>query len=80
MFVYFDNSATTKTLKKVNEEMFLMLEEDFGNPSSLHSMGFKAEKKLEFARKTIADAIGANSDEIYFTSGGTEASNMCITG
>ncbi len=80
MFVYFDNSATTKTLKKVNEEMLLMLEEDFGNPSSLHSMGLKAEKKLEFARKTVAEAIGAGADEIYFTSGGTEASNMCITG
>ncbi|MBE7020889.1 MAG: cysteine desulfurase [Ruminococcaceae bacterium] len=80
MFVYFDNSATTKTLKKVNEEMLLMLEEDFGNPSSLHSMGLRAEKKLEFSRKTIAEAIGATPDEIYFTSGGTESSNLCITG
>lgn len=80
MFVYFDNSATTKTLKKVNEEMLLMLEDDFGNPSSLHSMGLRAEKKLEFSRKTIAEAIGATPDEIYFTSGGTESSNLCITG
>ena len=80
MFVYFDNSATTKTLKKVNEEMLNMLENDFGNPSSLHSMGFSAEKKLESARKAVADAIGVSVEEIYFTSGGTEASNMCISG
>ena len=80
MFVYFDNSATTKTLKKVNEEMLLMLENEYGNPSSLHSMGFKAEKKIEYTRDILADTLGCRSDEIYFTSGGTEASNLCITG
>ena len=80
MFVYFDNSATTKTLKKVNEEMLLMMENDYGNPSSLHSMGFKAEKKIEYTRDVLSQTLGCRSDEIYFTSGGTEASNLCITG
>lgn len=80
MFVYFDNSATTKTLEKVNNEMLSMLTCDFGNPSSLHSLGFKAEKKLEYTRNLIADTLGCQSSEIYFTSGGTEANNLCITG
>lgn len=80
MFVYFDNSATTKTLKKVNEKMLEMLDKDFGNPSSLHGMGLKAEKKLEYTRGILSDALGCQPSEIYFTSGGTEANNLCING
>ena len=80
MFTYFDNSATTKTLEKVNNEMLKMLSEDFGNPSSLHSMGLKAEKKIEYSRDIIAKALGCSKSEIYFTSGGTESNNLCVTG
>lgn len=80
MFVYFDNSATTKTYKKVNEEMLLMLENDFGNPSSLHNMGLRAEKKVEFARDNLSKALGCDASTLVFTSGGTEANNLCVTG
>ena len=80
MFVYFDNSATTKTYKKVNEEMIKMLENDFGNPSSLHNMGLNAEKKIEYAREILAKALGCEPSSVIFTSGGTEANNLCITG
>ncbi len=80
MFVYFDNSATTKTYKKVNEEMLSMLENDFGNPSSLHNMGLNAEKKVEYARNILAESLGCPASSIVFTSGGTEANNLCITG
>ena len=80
MFVYFDNSATTKTYKKVNEEMLKMLENDFGNPSSLHNMGFNAEKKVEYARDNLSKALGCDPATIVFTSGGTEANNLCVTG
>lgn len=80
MFVYFDNSATTKTLDKVNKEMLNMLENDFGNPSSLHKLGLDAEEKIKFTRSIAAKSIGADESEIYFTSGGTEANNLCVKG
>ncbi len=80
MFVYFDNSATTKIFDKVNNEMYKMANEDFGNPSSLHKLGLNAEKKLKFTRNIFAKSIGCDENEVYFTSGGTEANNLCITG
>ncbi len=78
MFVYLDNSATTKVAPEVVEIMAKTMTEDFGNPSSLHRMGLKAEKIMENARSLLASAIGASSDEIYFTSCGTESNTTAI--
>ena len=76
--IYLDNAATTPLAPEVLEEMLPFLTNDFGNPSSSHSYGRKNKNSIELARKKIADFIGANSDEIVFTSGGTEADNMAI--
>jgi len=78
--IYFDNAATTPVHPKVFEKMKPFLEEEFGNPSSIHSFGRNARVAIEEARETIADFIGANPGEIYFTSGGTEANNFLIRG
>jgi len=80
MFVYFDNSSTTRTSDKVNNAMMDMLINDFGNPSSLHRLGLNAEEKLKFTRNAVSKSIGCDDSEIYFTSGGTEANNLCIMG
>ncbi len=79
-FVYADNSATTKISKHVLDNMMPYLTDDFGNASSLYSMGGKAREAVEAARQQIADAIGASAREIYFTSGGSEADNWAIKG
>lgn len=78
MFVYLDNSATTKVAPEVVEIMAKTMTEDFGNPSSLHRMGLKAEKIMEHARTILATAIGASAEEIYFTSCGTESNATAI--
>jgi cysteine desulfurase len=78
--IYFDNAATTPVHPRVFEKMKPFLEEEYGNPSSIHSFGRKARVAIEDARETIADFIGANPSEIYFTSGGTEANNFLISG
>ncbi|MDD4564326.1 MAG: cysteine desulfurase family protein [Eubacteriales bacterium] len=80
MFVYLDNSATTKSYKKVIEVMLRYMETDYGNPSSLHRMGLDAEKAIKEARKIVAASMGAKDEEIYFTSGGTEADNIALFG
>lgn len=80
MLVYLDNSATTKQYAEVTETMVRCMEENFGNPSSMHRMGVTAEKTLREARKKIADSFNCNSDEILFTSGGTESDNTAIFG
>ena len=80
MFVYLDNSSTTKPYPQVVEIMTQVLEDDFGNPSSLHTLGLAAERYVKDARKIIGAAIGASDGEIYFTSGGTEADNTAIFG
>jgi cysteine desulfurase len=80
MFVYLDNSATTKPYAEVIAETVHYMEKDFGNPSSLHRMGITAEKAMKESRRTIAASIGAKEEEIFFTSGGTEADNMAIFG
>lgn len=80
MFVYLDNSATTKPYAEVVEEVVKCMEQDFGNPSSLHRMGMTPEKSIKHARKTIARTLGAKEDEIVFTSGGTESDNLAIFG
>ncbi|MGI6730965.1 MAG: cysteine desulfurase family protein [Anaerovoracaceae bacterium] len=80
MFVYLDNSATTKPYKEVIKETVKYMEEDFGNPSSLHRMGIASEKGLKNARRIVADSLGAKEDEIVFTSGGTEGDNLALFG
>lgn len=78
MRVYLDNSATTAQLREVTEEMVHIMNQDYGNPSSLHRMGVESEKYVKKARKTAAGAIGAMAEEILFTSGGTESDNTAI--
>lgn len=80
MEVYLDNSATTKPYDEVVEEMTNVLKNTYGNPSSLHSMGKKAEDALNSSRKIIADSLGCLEKEITFTSGGTESDNLAIIG
>ncbi len=78
--VYLDNSATTKPCAGAVEAAVQMMTENFGNASSLHGAGVQAMKVLMEARRTVADALGCDSAEIYFTSGGTEANNMAVFG
>ena len=78
--IYFDNASTTKISDAVLEKMYDFMKTGFANPSSLHSLGFEVEKEITKARKSIASAIKATPDEIYFTSGGTEANNTAILG
>lgn len=80
MKIYLDNSATTKPRGEVVDEMCLVLREDYGNPSSLHRMGFDVEKKIESSRKVVSNYLGVSKDEIIFTSGGTESNNIAIQG
>lgn len=80
-FVYADNSATTKIFKNALDAMMPYLTEEYGNPSSLYAVGQNAKKGVELARKQVADALGAaKENEIYFTSGGSEADNWAIKG
>ncbi len=80
MTVYLDNSATTKPCKKAAEAALKMIENDFGNPSSLHSLGFEANTILEQSRRIIADSLKAEPSCIYFTPSGTLANNTAIFG
>ena len=80
MFVYLDNSSTTKTYDQVVDVMTEVLRNDFGNPSSLHTLGIGAEKYVKQARKSLARSLGAAEDEVFFTSCGTEADNTAIMG
>ena len=77
--IYLDNAATTKPCTEAVEAVMKGLE-CFGNPSSLHRLGVEAEKLLAAARKTIAGTIGANENEIFFTSGATESNNTAVFG
>ena len=76
--IYADNAATTKMSEKAVQTMITVIREDYGNPSSLYSIGQKAKETLEEARKTVAEVIGAKPQEILFTSGGSEADNQAI--
>ena len=78
MKIYADNAATTKMSKKAIEAMLPYLEEFYGNPSSLYSIGQEAKEALEKARGVVAKTIHADPKEIYFTSGGSEADNQAI--
>lgn len=78
MTVYADNAATTQMSNSVLKAMMPLLTDIYGNPSSLHSVGQIAKEHLEAARETVAECIGADPKEIYFTSGGSEADNQAI--
>jgi len=76
--IYFDNAATTKLSKPAYDAMLPFLGDEFGNPSSIYSIGRNAKNAIENARGRIADAIGALPEEIYFVGGGTESDNWAI--
>jgi len=78
--IYLDNAATTPVDKRVLEAMLPYYSDVFGNPSSLHSHGQEAKKAIEEAREKVAKALGADSEEIYFTSGGSESDNWALKG
>jgi cysteine desulfurase len=80
MNVYFDNAATTRVRHEAAERMCRVMEECYGNPSSTHEMGRQAKKELDLAREQVAGAIGAKPEDVYFTSGGSEADNWAIAG
>jgi cysteine desulfurase len=67
--IYLDNSSTTKVLDEAAQAVFDVMTEHFGNPSSLHRKGIEAEKIMRQARENVADALGVDSREIYFTTG-----------
>lgn len=80
MGIYFDNSSTTKPYEEVINEVVRGMREVYGNPSSLHGLGIKAEKKLNEVREYLSSTINSSKDEIYFTSGGSESNNLIING
>ncbi len=78
--IYLDNSATTRVCPEAAQKALEIMTECYGNPSSLHTMGFRAEQELSAARKAVAGVLSALPEEITFTSGGTEANNLAIFG
>ncbi|CAN5450855.1 cysteine desulfurase family protein [soil metagenome] len=79
MRVYLDNAATTALDPEVLKAMLPIMQNGFGNPSSIHSYGRETRTVIEQARKTVAKHLNASPSEIFFTSGGTEANNMAIS-
>lgn len=77
---YLDNSATTRVLPEAAQKAVEMMTEEYGNPSSLHNRGFHARQELERARAVVAARLGAQPEEVIFTSGGTEGNNIAIFG
>ena len=80
MAIYLDHNATTLIAPDVLDAMLPFLRDEFGNPSSSHALGRRAKDAVDTARGHVAALIGAQPNEIIFTSGGTEASNMAIRG
>ena len=78
MKVYADNAATTKMSTTAINAMVKCMEENFGNPSSLYSIGQRAKEALDDARARAARCLGADSGEILFTGGGSEADNQAL--
>ena len=76
--IYLDNAATTKTAPEVVEAMLPYFSEAYGNPSSIYSLAGESKKAIDEARETIAEALGAQPEEIYFTAGGTESDNWAL--
>ena len=79
--IYFDHAATTPTDESVAKAMIEYMTTKFGNPSSVHAFGREVRKEVTEAREAVADLIGAaNSNEIFFTSGGSESDNFALKG
>ena len=78
--IYVDNAATTKVDEEVLTEMIPYFSENYGNPSSIYSLGKENKKAVELARERVAKVLNANPEEIYFTSGGSESDNMALKG
>jgi len=78
--VYLDNSATTRVCREAADKAYEMMTVCYGNPSSLHTMGFQAEQELTAAREAVARLMGADPEQVLFTSGGTEANNLAVLG
>ena len=76
--IYLDTSATTQPCAACVQAMTGMLTDCWGNPSSVHELGIAANRRLRQARQQVADALGAETDRVFFTSGGTEADNWAI--
>ena len=76
--VYLDNSSTTKPCKRAIDNINTALCDNWGNPSSLHTLGIEAETAVSAAREYVARSVGARSDEIIFTGSGTEANNTAL--
>ena len=79
-WAYLDNSATTAVCRAAADKAYEMMTACWGNPSSLHTAGFEAEREMEAARSAVAGLLGAAPDTLTFTSGGTEANNLAIFG
>ena len=77
---YLDNSATTPVLPEAAQAAVELMTEEYGNPSSLHTKGFAARRRVEAARAAVAARLGARPEELTFTSGGTEANNLALFG
>lgn len=76
--IYLDNAATTKTAPEVVEAMLPFFSENYGNASSIYTLGSVSKKAVNQARRTLADYLGAKPEEIYFTAGGSEADNWAL--
>lgn len=79
-YIYMDNAATTRVKQEVLEEMLPYFTENYGNPSSIYTLGSKSKNAIEIARERVAKAINADPKEIFFTAGGSEADNWAIKG
>src|SRR5436190_22179379 len=78
--IYLDHAATTPLRPEARQAMEPFLGQVYGNPSSLHTAGQEARRALDDARDRLAAALGARAEEVIFTSGGTEANNLALTG
>ncbi|MDE6673812.1 MAG: cysteine desulfurase NifS [Acetatifactor sp.] len=76
--IYLDNAATTRTAPEVVEAMLPFFSENYGNASSIYTLGSVSKKALNQARRTLAEYLGARQEEIYFTAGGSEADNWAL--
>ncbi len=79
-YIYMDNAATTLVKKEVLDEMLPFFNENYGNPSSVYSLGSASKVAVEKAREQVANALGADKKEIFFTAGGSESDNWAIKG
>lgn len=80
MDIYLDNSATTRVCPEAARVCMEAMQEDYGNPSSLHRMGYRAEQRIRTASEQLASALGCSPEELLYTSGATEANNLALLG